>query len=392
MVNLLLSLLLAPFALLTLCFAIELFFGLRPLQQELCSPLPEPGARAVIIVPAHDEAAGLGRRLAALKEAASPARVLVVADNCSDSTAEIARELGVDVIERVDPARRGKGYALDFAKQHLSSRPPDVVIVIDADCSIDAASIRLLVAQCSATGAACQATNLQRPQVTASPTVQMSTFAFFVKNVIRQRALTRLAGPKQLDPSGKALPWPLFSRAHLATSSIVEDIKLGHELAEAGHAPILIEGATVWSEAETTANTFAQRQRWEGGFLNEAMRQGPSRLVRSISQGDLAASWAALSIMIPPFAMLVLMDMLVLTAAFLVAWATGSSVVPLLLLAVPLVLAGAGLALAWRAGGSRFISAAAILRAPLYLAWKLPMYLGFLRRGVPKSWLRTDRN
>ena len=188
------------------------------------------------------------------------------------------------------------------------------------------------------------------------------------------------------------MPWSLFSRANLATSSIVEDIKLGHELAEAGHAPILIEGATVWSEAETTANTLAQRQRWEGGFLNEAMRQGPSRLVRSIARGDLRASWAALSIMVPPFALLVLADLVALTTASLIAWAIGASPVPLLLLAVPLLLAAGGLLLVWRAGGSRFIGAGTILRAPLYLAWKLPMYFGFLRRGVPKNWIRTGRN
>lgn len=390
--NLFLGLLLAPFALLTLCFAIELYFGLRPLRSGNGAPRPDLGATAAIIVPAHDEAAGLRQRLAALKEAASPARVLVVADNCRDSTADIARELGVVVIERIDPARRGKGYALDFAKRHLSSEPPEVVIVIDADCSIDAASVQLLVAKCLETAAPCQATNLQRPQASAPPTVQMSTFAFFVKNVIRQRALTRLAGRVQLLGTGMALPWPLFSRANLATSSIVEDIKLGHELAEAGHAPILVEGATVWSEAETTANTFAQRQRWEGGFLNEAMRQGPSRLVGSIGRGDLRASWAALSIMIPPFALLVLADLVALTTASLVVWATGASLAPLLLLAIPLLLAAVGLLLAWRAGGSRFIGAGTIVRAPLYLAWKLPMYLGFLRRGVPKSWLRTDRN
>ena len=392
MVNLLLSLLLAPFALLTFCFAIELFVGLRPLKPGLGSLRPGASARAVIVVPAHDEAAVLGPRLAALKEAASPTRIIVVADNCSDSTADIARGLGVDVIERVDPARRGKGYALDFAKRHLSPEAPAVVIIIDADCSIDAQSIRLLIARCSETGAPCQATNLQRPQPTASPTVQMSTFAFFVKNVIRQRALTRLAGRVQLLGTGMAMPWPLFSSANLATSSIVEDIKLGHELAEAGHAPMLVEGATVWSEAETTANTLAQRQRWEGGFLNEAMKQGPARLIRSIRHADLRASWAAISIMVPPFALLVLSDMAALVTAALLAWLCGAGFAPLLLLAVPLLLAAAGLMLAWRAGGSRFIGAGAVLRAPLYLAWKLPMYVGFLRRGVPKSWLRTDRN
>ena len=385
----LIALLLAPFAILTACFATELFVGLRPLRPD--SRSGRTGARAVIIVPAHDESSKLRVRLAALKEAASPARVLVVADNCSDSTAAIARELGVEVIERNDPSQRGKGFALDFAKRHLSADPPEVVIIVDADCSIDAPSLRLLAAECWATGVPCQATNLQKPQVTASPAVQMSTFAFFVKNVIRQRALKRLAGRVQLLGTGMALPWALFSRAHTATSSIVEDIKLGYELAEAGYPPILVEGATVWSDAETTANTLAQRRRWEGGFMSEAMRRGPSRLVQSLRHGDLKGSWAALSIMVPPFALLIIADAAVLVIASALIWATGAQWAVLLLIAIPLLLAAVGLMLVWRAGGSRFLRAEALVRAPLYLAWKLPMYLGFLRRGVPKDWQRTDR-
>ena len=387
--TLLIVLLLAPFAIVTSVFATELFVGLRPLNSKGASGRPQP--QAVIIVPAHDEASGIGPRLAALKKVASPARILVVADNSSDSTAVIARELGVEVIERSDPAQRGKGFALDYAKRHLSSDPPEVVIIVDADCSIDASSLRLLAAECLATGVPCQATNLQKPQATASPAVQMSTFAFFVKNVIRQRALKRLAGRGQLLGTGMALPWALFNRAHVATSSIVEDIKLGHELAEAGYAPTLVEGATVWSDAETTANTLAQRRRWEGGFMSEAMRRGPSRLAQSLSHGDLKGSWAALSIMVPPFALLVIIDAAVLAFASVLAWATNAWWIVLLLLAVPLMLSAIGLMLVWRAGGSQFIGAAALLRAPLYLAWKLPMYSGFLRRGVPKNWQRTDR-
>src|SRR5437868_5383078 len=178
-VTLLLALLALPLAFLTLCFAVELFAGLRPLSQRQ----PESrGASAVIVVPAHDEAAIIGSRLTALKEAATGrARILVVADNCTDSTAEIARSLSVEVIERFDPARRGKGFALDFARSHLAANPPDVVLIIDADCSTDAQSIGLLVACCASSARPCQAVYLQAPSLEGPPTVQISTFAFFVR-------------------------------------------------------------------------------------------------------------------------------------------------------------------------------------------------------------------
>src|SRR5213075_1226408 len=114
-----------------------------------------------------------------------------------------------------------------FARQHLEREPPDLVIIIDADCVTDGQSLCALIQACVATGRPCQATNLQRPDATSSPSVQLSTFAFFIKNVIRQRALQRLAGRAHLLGTGMALPWSIFERSDLATSSIVEDLKLG---------------------------------------------------------------------------------------------------------------------------------------------------------------------
>src|SRR5581483_1952186 len=144
------------------------------------------------------------------------AKIQVVADNCTDRTAKIATKAGVEVVERNDQLRRGKGYALAFAREHLRADPPDVVIIIDADCTTDSESIAALVQRCSETGSPCQATNLQEPGSGASPAVQLSTFAFFIKNVIRQRALQRLAGRAHLLGTGMALPWAIFEQAQLA--------------------------------------------------------------------------------------------------------------------------------------------------------------------------------
>lgn len=383
-------LLLLPFAIPTLCLAIELFAGLRPLHAEVAHLRAE--ASAIIVVPAHNEAGGLGAKLAALKAAAAPVQILLVADNCDDSTAAIARELGVKVIERFDKVQRGKGFALDFARKHLAKDPPEVVLIVDADCSMDAKSITALIERCAASKTACQAINLQNPRPGASPSVQLSTFAFFVKNVIRQRALMRLAGRAGLLGTGMALPWRHFMQANLATASIVEDLKLGQELSDAGRPPVLVEDAAVWSDAETTANTLAQRRRWEGGFLAEAFVKGPSRLWQATQRRDSRAAWAALSMMVPPVALLVLVDIVALAFSGLLLGLVGGSYSVLLVLLLPLLIAGVGLAFAWQAGGSRFVSAGAILQAPVYMLWKLPMYLGFVRRGAPREWVRTSRD
>jgi len=390
-VTLMIALVLAPLTLLTLCFAVEVLVGLWPLPREETTP-GGPKPTAIVIVPAHNEEAILGPKLAGLQSAAlGRARILVVADNCTDSTAEIARQSGIDVIERFDPERRGKGFALDYARRHLEAGPPQIVIIIDADCATDSQSIDHLIGRCALTGSPCQATYVQASSRMDSPTVQLSTFAFFIKNVIRQRALQRLAGRALMLGSGMAIPWPIFARSNLATGNIVEDLKLGQELAEAGHPPQFVEAAMTWGNAETEKNTLSQRSRWEGGFLQNAFTAGPALLGRSIAHGNLCGVWAAINLMIPPFALLLLVDVAGLVVAATISWLTGAHVWPLLFLATTLFLAGVALALAWFAGGSRFVSLSGLAKVPLYLLWKLPMYVGFARGGAPKDWVRTSR-
>src|SRR5262249_43681155 len=79
-----------------------------------------PGDRCVVLVPAHNEEAVLAATLSRVnRELRDGDSTLVVADNCTDGTARVARQAGATVIERTDPVRRGKGFALDFGVQAL---------------------------------------------------------------------------------------------------------------------------------------------------------------------------------------------------------------------------------------------------------------------------------
>ena len=91
------------------------------------------GVSVGALIPAHDEKDGIGPTVVGLRAQLTPAdRVIVVADNCTDGTADRAREAGAEVIERLDPQRRGKGYALAFGIDHLESNPPDCVVLMGA--------------------------------------------------------------------------------------------------------------------------------------------------------------------------------------------------------------------------------------------------------------------
>lgn len=388
--TILIALVLAPLILLTLCFATELFCGIAPLTAVKRSDIGR--STAVIVVPAHDEESVIAQTLPALtKVAVDPAQILLIADNCSDATAEVARRHGVSVIERNDPERRGKGFALDAARQALRSESPNVVVVVDADCFTDANSLRSLIALCAASGRPCQARYVQVPSAEAAPTVQLSTFAFFIKNVIRQRALQRIAGRVHLVGTGMAFPWLLFEGAALASDNIVEDMELGLELAGQGAAPLLVENAVVWSDAATASNTIDQRRRWEGGFLQSAARWGPQMLSNGLRRADVRQLWAALNLFVPPFALLLLLDFCALITAAIVTRTVGAAWWPVGLLLTALCLAAAGLVAGWCSGGSRFVTFKALAQAPLYVLWKIPLYLGFARKGAPTQWVRTGR-
>jgi cellulose synthase/poly-beta-1,6-N-acetylglucosamine synthase-like glycosyltransferase len=381
-VTALVAILLAPFAVLTAFFVVEVLAGL-PARSG--TGKVRRGASAVIVVPAHDEERVIGETLRQLKEALGEGmRILVVADNCTDATAERSRVPGVEVIERTDSQLRGKGHALAFAVDRLEAEPADVLVVLDADCAIDRASLRALVDSAAESGRPAQAINLLRPDRSASPLVQLSTFAFMLKNLVRQRGLQRLAGRVHLTGTGMGMPFGLFQASAHVRSSIVEDLALGLELAGQGHAPQLIDEAFVWSGGSTEQGTLVQRRRWEGGFLATAARYGPKTIIR----GNLLAG---LDLLVPPLALFAALNLLALLVAAALILVSGAAWWPIAVQAM--LLAGAGFAvfLAWAREGRRFVSLAVLARVPLYVLWKLPMYVGLARRGAPEEWLRTGR-
>ncbi len=388
MALLLLAFIAAPL-LVTAFFVVEIVAGLVPERRSaLRGAAP---TEIVIVMPAHDEAAIIEATITRLAPAiAGWARLLVVADNCEDDTATIARASGAEVIERFNRERRGKGFALDFAREHLRSAPPAAVIVFDADCWSDRASLQALAHDAISSRRPCQAVYLIAPTPTAPAMVQVSSFAFMIKNLVRQRGLQRLAGHVHLTGTGMGFPWSLFAAAPLASPSIVEDLELGRALAEAGHPPMLVQSAIVWSRPSAPAGTLVQRRRWEGGFLAVARDQAPRALASALRRGNLRGLAAGIDLLVPPLTLLALVDAAALALAAVITLVTGAAWWPVLLLLVTSAAAALAIAAAWGREGREFLSSGALLRMPLYVLWKIPLYLG-LAKGTPSEWLRPGR-
>jgi len=344
----------------------------------------------VVLIPAHDESDGILPTLNDVKDQLGPNdRLVVVADNCSDDTAEIAEASGAQVIRRSDPERRGKGYALDFGLRSLQDGDPEIVVVVDADCRLEEGTLNQLAATCSLSGRPVQALYLMESPKEAIIKHQIAEFAWRIKNDLRPCGLLALGLPCQLMGSGMAFPRKVLDTIGLASGHLAEDLELGLRLASEGHAPLFCPTALVRSEFPSTEQASrGQRQRWEHGHLSIlANKLLPCIWVAVRNRnGDLLA--LSLDAAVPP---LVLLGLLILTAfaASAFEWLSGGGNAPLIAGAGALALFSVSLLLAWMARGRDLLTGTTIFAIFPYLMDKVGIYRqAFLQN---KKWVRTDR-
>ena len=100
---------------------------------------------------------------------------------------------------------------------------------------------------------------------------------------------------------------------------------------------------------------------------------------------------AALDLMVPPLALFAALNLAALTIGAILTLAFDAKWWPVLGHAAILAVAGFAVVAAWLREGRRFVSLGVLARVPLYVLWKLPMYMGLARGGAPAEWLRTGR-
>ena len=345
----------------------------------------------VVLIPSHDEEKGIQNTIAAVQSQLAPGdRLVVIADNCTDSTAQLARATGAEVVERTNDAERGKGYALAFGLERLDANPPDVVLIIDADCWLEPGSIDALVRMTVETNRPVQADYVLSP-AKRSPLSMVSVLAFLVRNRVRPRGLRRLNQPCQLDGTGMAFPCEVIRNAPGLGASNVEDLTMGIELALIGHEPLFCAEAGVRSDVpESRPAAMKQRRRWEHGHMATLLRYGPKLVWEGARRGRPGLVALGADLMVPPLALLVGLLLLVLIPS-LVLVAFGGATTPLWITGVALGLVGLGVALGWLRYGRAMVPFRYLVLVPAYLLWKVPLYASFLFGRREQKWRRTDR-
>lgn len=356
-------------------------------------PLPEgPRPRTAILVPAHDEEDGIGPTVASLKAQLGPGdRLIVIADNCSDATAARAREAGAEVLERTDAEKRGKGYALSFGAHHLESDPPDVVVIVDADCRLSDGGLEKLARTAVATNRPIQADYLLQAPPTDDTKSLISGLALLVKNRVRAEGLRRMGLPTHLTGSGMAFPWAVYRSAPATESWLVEDLLMGLELALLGHPPLYLPSVRVTSELPTGDKAaLGQRRRWEHGVLATMRSHAPKMIGAGLARGKLDLIALGLDLIVLPLALLVML----IGAQWVVAMVFGALTgrwSPAGASGTAMALVGVGVAVAWAAYGRKIIPLSKLLFVPIYVLWKVPLYVAYAVKGRHKSWERTAR-
>jgi hypothetical protein len=346
----------------------------------------------VVVVPAHDEGRDIVATVEGLRQLDYPADafdVVVVADNCSDATAALARAAGARVIERDDPSKRGKGFALAFAFEQLLDANPcyDAFVVVDADCT---ASPNLLTAITDhlAQGAAAVQVNdvVANPEESWSAALRYAAFALI--DTVRPMGKSALGMSAGLFGTGMGFARSTLERHPWSSYSLAEDIEYHLRLVKAGERSVFEPNAWVRSAMPATLQQArGQHLRWEGGRWELIRRTSPQLARIGIKRRDLNQIHAAAEPLVPPQAVLFAGNVLVPVLALLLRSPRLGLIASASLLGQVCYVIGGLLVV----GAPRAVYRA-LLFAPLLVAWKLWLWLDLLVIRRSAQWVRAERS
>jgi len=374
-------------------YLLGLLLAARSARRRATPPAGASGRnlRLAVLVPAHDEEAGIAATLAALTGAAYPEeerRIVVIADNCGDRTAGLAAAAGAEVWERTDPERRGKGFALIWALERLLSLddPFDAVVFVDADCIVSANLLAAVDARLRAGARAIQVDYVAaNPADSSASALRFAAFA--VGDTVRFLGKQRLRLSCGLVGTGMAFTRDLLEGNPWTATGLVEDGEFHMRLVLAGERVEFVPEAQVSQAVPTSLKAgTSQQARWEMGKLQLIRRWSGRLILAGLAERDPQRLHAGLECLVPPQSAIAIGNLGSAFAGLLL----GSR--RLLALALFTAAAQAAFVLA----GLRLVRAPAyvyraLLSAPALVASKVGLYGRLLSGRGPTAWVRTVR-
>ncbi len=224
----------------------------------------------LILVPAHNEQQNISQTLISLSQLEQPGRVevAVIADNCTDRTAEVAHSHGATVLERSNLKEIGKGYALEWAVAQYDLKDYTAVAVVDADSQVET---NMLVAMAQAFEAGAGAVQIRNELTPAggSTLANLQHMASVVENVLFYRGRAAVGLPILLRGTGMALTTDTLSRHPWDSHSLTEDVDYAVRIIRQGVKVAFAANTRVTSAASITyQQSLSQKKRWASGTFN----------------------------------------------------------------------------------------------------------------------------
>lgn len=343
-----------------------------------------------VLIPAHNEEQGIEATLASLAGCDYPANrrhVIVIADNCTDQTAALARQAGVEVWERTHATKRDKGSAVMWALERLSTSQNgfDAVVMLDADCFV---SQNMLAAMDLALHSGSQA--VQVSYVVGNPDDSHASAlrfaAFTLMATVRPLGKQAFGLSGGLFGTGMAFTMDLLRREPWAATGFGEDFEYHLRLVDAGRRVEFLHTAWVKSAMPTSFAVSAEQQaRWEKGKLVVIRRWGSRLMLSGLRQRDFVRMHAGFEQLVPP-------------QSLIMAGTAGSALAGVLLRSRKLLawsLATLAAQSLFVIGGLRLVRAPAsvyrgLIASPTLIAGKIVLYVRLLRGRGPTVF-KTER-
>ncbi len=345
-----------------------------------------PRPRFAVIVPAHDEEHALPDTLRSLEQLDYPPErygVFVVADNCRDATAEVARRYRCTVWERVAPERRAKGYALNWAFERIPKKY-DAVVIVDADTKV-APTLLTSFAQAYEPFTALQASLLQAASSNVSSVA--SYVASAVQNCLKFLGRQNLGFSAGLGGTGICIPRDLLEEVPWQRFGLAEDVEYHVDLMLAGRRVQYVPEARVEATApHSFGGLRSQRLRWERGRIEAIRRFTGPLLARALRKRDVAAFEVFVSLVAPPLSLTASTSVGCIALGAIRRSATGVVVGSLGLLAI----ACAAFRALWIVRAPARVYAYSLF-LPMFVTWRTYLSMRSLLQGARKSWVRTER-
>lgn len=349
--------------------------------------------RFAILIPAHNEEDQIEATLRSCTELIYPReriQVFVIADNCTDRTAELARAAGAVCLERHDLEQRGKGPALAWALRQVLPTRPDAVLVLDADCMLDRHALRTFDARLAAGEQV-----LQASYVASNPERSIASYVSAVANAIENDLFyapkSQLGLAVLLRGTGMVFRREVLEQFPWQAASVVEDVEYSVRLFQGGIPVKFVPEVRVWSAfPEQNRQMQVQRTRWVGGNIRLGCRQLLPLLCQAVTTRRPLLADLAWTLLVSVRSLAVAQMLLAVALGLVAAWLTpglGFGALSALLLALYAIYFGLGVARL----GLNTRRAALLVRTPWTVAQMLWIGSASLWPGRTASWERTPR-